>query len=191
MNTTTKTTSAKKPPAVSSDEATKEQLKLARDQGDSMGKALEHMISKVADDGKEKKAGNYLVGYAVEKAEGMYKMDGKGELQWHEPEKENIHVEVSVRDGADGRFIPQLTVYARLIDSEGNEVGRHEQPFIWHPWVFHYGRNWYVEKEGKYELMVDIKAPDFHRHDKKNGKRFADDVNVTFPGVKISLEKEE
>jgi hypothetical protein len=182
-------TATKTPPMIASDEATEDQLQLAREQGDMMGKALDHMITKVADDGQEKKAGDYLVGYAIEKAEGMYMMDDNGELQWHEPEEENIHVEVSVRDGADGRFIPCLTVHARLVDSEGNDAGMHKQPFIWHPWVFHYGRNWHVEKEGDYKLVVDIKAPDFHRHDKKNGKRFADDVNAVFSEVKISLEE--
>jgi hypothetical protein len=50
-------------------------------------------------------AGEYALGYAVEKAEGMY-MLRDGELQWHEPEAENIHVEVVVCDGVDHHIIP-------------------------------------------------------------------------------------
>jgi hypothetical protein len=70
------------------------------------------MITEVADMGEEKRAGPYLVGYAIEKAEGMYQPGDNGELVWHEPEEENLHLEVSVRDAADGRFIPELTIHA-------------------------------------------------------------------------------
>lgn len=59
-------------------------------------------------------------GYAVGEANGMYHLMN-GKLQWEEPQDENAHFEVAVRDGADGRFIPQLTVYATLVDSEGTE----------------------------------------------------------------------
>jgi uncharacterized protein involved in high-affinity Fe2+ transport len=96
-----------------------------------------------------------------------------------------------VRDAADGRFIPNLTIHARLIDSENNIVGMHLQPFVWHPWVYHYGRNWVIEKEGAYTLEVEIKAPDFHRYDKKNGKRYPKDVSTSFSPVKISLDQEK
>lgn len=176
------------PPQLPSEEATTEELDLANQQGMAIGKALEHMITEVADDGQEKHHGPYLIGYAVEKAEGMYRMDENGELRWKEPAPENIHIEVSVRDAADGRFIPHLTVHARLTDSQGNDVGTHRQPFVWHPWVYHYGRNWYIPRSGDYELEVHIEAPDFPRHDKKNGKRYDEDVTVTFSPVKISPE---
>jgi hypothetical protein len=78
-----------------SDEATEEELEMARAQGDVMAKALNHMIGDVAEDGQEKQVGDYLVGYAIEEAEGMYMPDENGELMWREPEEENIHVEVS------------------------------------------------------------------------------------------------
>lgn len=53
-------------------EATAKQLDLARAQGEAYGNALTYMTGTVADDGGEQRAGDYLVGYAVEKAEGMY-----------------------------------------------------------------------------------------------------------------------
>ena len=176
------------PPTIPSDEATAEELDMARQQGDVIGEALKHMITDVADDGQEKQVGPYLIGYAIEEAEGMYEPNENGELIWQEPKKENVHVEVSVRDAADGRFIPQLTVHARLIDSEQNIVGTHRQPFVWHPWIYHYGRNWHIEQEGDYTLEVEIKAPDFPRHDKKNGKRYAEDITTRFTAVKITLD---
>lgn len=173
-----------KPPMRASDEATAEQLKLAKAQGEALQQALRHMTQKEADDGSEKPAGDYLVGYAVEKAEGMYHLQD-GELQWHEPKDENVHLEISVRDGADGRFVPALTVHATLIDSTGGKIGTHQQPFLWHPWLYHYGRNWRVPGDGEYTLQVRIEPATFHRHDKINGKRYAKPVEVEFTGVKI------
>ncbi|NIR39994.1 MAG: hypothetical protein GWN07_29510 [Actinobacteria bacterium] len=167
-----------------SDEATDAALKLARDQGDAMERALKHMTEEEATDGGEQHAGDYRVGYAVEKAEGLYHMRD-GHLRWEEPTDENVHVEVSVRDAADGRFIPGLTVHATLIDPDGQEVGTHTQPFLWHPWLYHYGRNWRVPGDGAYTLRVRVDAPTFHRHDRINGDRYADPVEVEFRGVRI------
>ncbi|MBX6762242.1 MAG: iron transporter [Rubrobacteraceae bacterium] len=179
-----------RPPMRPSDEATEEQLDLAREQGKALQKALEHMTREVADDGGEKRAGDYLVGYAVERAEGMYHMRD-GRLEWQNPsEEENVHVEVSVRDGSDGRFIPGLEVHATLVDAAGEEVGTHLQPFLWHPWLYHYGRNWHVPGDGEYTLRVRIEPPEFHRHDKENGMRFTETVEVDFEGVKIKTGRE-
>lgn len=176
--------SEKMPPMEQSDEATKEQLEMAREQGRAAGKALNHMLNEVADDGGEKTAGDYLVSYAIEEAEGMYYLRD-GELQWHEPDGENVHIEVGVRDASDGRLIPGLNVRVRLFDSDGHEVGHHRQPFLWHPWLFHYGRNWQVPGDGEYRMEIHIEAATFPRHDKKNGRRFAEDVQVEFSSVRI------
>ena len=118
----------------------------------------------------------------------MYVLED-GELVWHNPTDENVHVEVVVRDGADGRFIPGLTVHATLVDAKGSELGTHLQPFLWHPWLYHYGRNWQVPGQGEYALRVRIDAPDFMRHDKENGRRFAYPIEVEFRNVKIDPAK--
>ena len=167
-----------------SDEASESQLDLARDQGAAVERALKHMTEEVATDGGETRAGDYLVGYAVEEAEGMYRLRD-GELVWEEPGDENLHVEVSVRDGSDGRIVPGLDVTATLVGPDGEEVGTHAQPFVWHPWIHHYGRNWVVPRDGTYTIRVRIEAPDFPRHDKTNGKRFAEAVEVEFDDVTV------
>jgi hypothetical protein len=174
---------AQRPPTSPSDEADEAQLRLARAQGEAFGMAVENMIVAEAH-GAEQPAGDYRVGYAVEHAEGMYHLEG-GELRWHDPQDENVHVEVVVRDGADGRFVPGLTVYATLLDAAGTEVGTHRQEFIWHPWLYHYGRNWRVPGDGEYTLRVRIEAAEFMRHDRTNGRRFAAPVEVEFTGVQI------
>ncbi len=167
-----------------SDEANRHELDLAREQGAALARGLRHMTDDVANDGGEKHAGDYIIGYAVESAEGLYFMNS-GTLEWVEPKQENCHVEVSVRDGSDGRFIPSLRVYATLSDNQGNVIGTHEQPYLWHPWVYHYGRNWTVPGDGSYNLKIRIEPPEFPRHDKKNGKRFLEPVEVEFDSIQI------
>lgn len=174
-----------KPPMEVSDEANNHQLELARQQGEALEVALKEMINKEAH-GEDRIVGDYRVGYAVEHAEGMYQLQD-GELVWYPPREENAHIEISVRDASDGRFIPNLDVTLTVFDSEENEIGTHKQPFLWHPWLYHYGRNWILPGDGEYMLHVHIAAPEFMRHDKKNGLRYADSVQVEFEGVKVKV----
>lgn len=172
------------------DEVTPDQMQAARSQGAAYGAALQLMVRRVAQGGAEQRAGDYLVGYAVEAAEGMYELRD-GELVWADPGDTNCHLEVTVRDGGDGRFVPALTVQATLVDAEGREVGTHPQPMLWHPMMYHYGRNWKVPGDGVYTLRVRIEPAPFMRHDRINGRRFAEPVTCRFSGVKISTGREE
>lgn len=165
-------------------EADARQLELARAQGEAYGRALEHMTGEVAHDGGEQEAGHYRIGYAIEEAEGMYEW-AYGELVWREPGEANLHVEVAVRDAADGRFVPACTVVATLVAPDGTEVGTHEHPLLWHPMLYHYGRNWQVPADGEYTLRVRVEPPTFMRHDEVNGKRFVEPVEVEFTGVHV------
>lgn len=167
-----------------SSEADAKQLELAREQGAAYRKALDHMARSVAHDGGTREAGDYLVGYAIEEAEGMYMWED-GELVWREPEDENLHVEIAVCDGADGRFVPGCKVTGTLIDPDGNEVGTHEHPLLWHPMIYHYGRNWTVPADGTYTLKVRVDPPTFMRHDEVNGCRFKESVETVFEGVEV------
>lgn len=166
-------------------EADRTQLALAHAQGSAYGRALTHMVEAVAEDGGTQEAGDYLVGYAVEDAEGMYEWTGDG-LAWREPEAENVHLEVSVRDRADGRFVPGLHVTATLTGPGGDDVGPVELPLLWHPMIYHYGRNLRAPADGEYALAVHIDPPTFMRHDEVNGRRFVEPVDVEFSGVRIA-----
>ena len=177
------------PPMEESDEASAAQLDLARAQGAAYVKALKKMAGEVADGGGEKRAGQYVVAYAHEEAEGMYELVD-GELRWREPDG-NIHLEVSVRDAGDDRFIPGLDVRLTVLDESGEEVGTERMPFLWHPWLYHYGRNWTIPGDGTYSLRVRIEPPSFMRHDEENGKRYADPVEVEFPDVELETGVEE
>ncbi|NDV01360.1 iron transporter [Pseudoroseicyclus tamaricis] len=171
-------------PLIPSDEGDKKGLELGRAQGEALTRTLQHMTDEIAHDGREVTHGEYLVAYAVEEAEGMY-VPGDNGLEWQPPQDENAHIEVAVRDPADGRLIPGLTIEATLTAPDGSDAGTHELPLLWHPYLYHYGRNWRVPGDGAYTLRVRFDAPTFMRHDEKNGRRFLEGGDVTFENVQI------
>ncbi|MFO1072773.1 MAG: iron transporter [Geminicoccaceae bacterium] len=173
-----------------SDEADRQQLEMARQEGEAYHHSLLYMAEEVADVGGLKEAGDYLVAFAQERAEGMYHLRGEGELAWVEPEDENCHLEVSVSDAADQRFIPYLDIEANLTTADGTRLGPYKLEFLWHPGLFHYGRNIKIPGDGRYDLKVKIAPPGFMRHDKANGRRYADTVEVEFPGIHLKAGKE-
>ena len=173
-----------------SEEANAQQLKIARQEGDAYQEALKLMAEQVADSGAIQRSGDYIVAYAQEKAEGMYALRGEGELEWVKPDQENCHLEVSVSDASDGRFIPYLKVHATLTKHGGESIGPFEVPFLWHPGLYHYGKNIQVPGDGAYDLLLRIEPPGFMRHDKANGQRYARTEEVTFSAIKIKTGQE-
>ena len=175
---------------VPSDEADKPQLEMAREEGDAYQRSLDYMVEEVAHTGAKKTVEGYIIGIAQEAAEGMYRLNDDGALVWQEPQEENCHIEVSVSDAADHRFIPSLDIEATLVSRDGETIGPFPAPFLWHPGLYHYGANIKVPGNGKYDLKVRVAPPSFTRHDKTNGKRFARTVEVEFPGVDIEVGQE-
>jgi hypothetical protein len=190
-NRTETTTPASAPPETSSNEATDEQLRIAHDEGDAYGRALQSMAEE--DGAHLAHAGDFLVAFVNEEAEGMYALadglpseQGKGELVWREAaEKANCHLEVAVADAADGRFVPQLSVRVELTRG-GERVLYAPLPFLWHPFLHHYGTNAELPDEGPFDVTVRIDAPTFMRHDPINGKRYGEPVTVRFDGVRFT-----
>lgn len=169
-----------------SEEVDERHLELARRAGDAYLEAADHMIEDVADAGARTTEGDYVVGFAQESAEGMYRMRDGG-VEWVEPaEDANCHLEVLVASAADGRFLPGVTVRATMEDDEGTEVGPERIPFVWHPGVYHYGKNLEVPGDGTYSLTVEVEPPEFPRHDRTNGDRFAEPVEVHFEDVELT-----
>lgn len=184
------TTSARKPPEKPSDEADRHQIAMAKKEGAAYHASLKYMAEEVADSGGMKRAGDYIVAYAQERAEGMYMLKGEGKLEWDAPTDENCHLEISVSDAGDQRFIPYLEIMATLTPEDGKAVGPFEVPFVWHPGLYHYGTNIKVPGDGNYKLDITIKPPTFMRHDEVNGKRYAKTVEVTFEKVAIKTGQE-
>lgn len=179
------------PGQVQTDEADKRQLELAREEGRLYQRALDYMVEEVADNGAKTEVGDYLVAIAQERAEGMYAFKGEDDLVWQAPGDENCHLEVSVSDLADKRFIPGLEIEATVIPKNGGErIGPFKVPFLWHPGLYHYGIDITVPGDGVYDIHVKIAPPTFMRHDDVNGKRYARTETVTFEDFKITTGQE-
>ncbi len=157
--------------------------KLAEDQGKAYSAALDYMKS--IDNHAEKEVDDYIISLASEEAEGTYQLQG-GELQWNTPEKDkNTHLEIVVRDKKDKRFIPGLKIKGKVYDDQDNLIIDTDFPFLWHPFLLHYGAFFKIPKSGKYRVQVEIPAPTFHRHDEIKGKRYEKDVKVD---IEIEME---
>lgn len=172
-----------------SDEADRNQIRMAEEEGKAYRKALDYMVNEVADNGALQICGDMIVGIAQERAEGMYHLTSPGHLEWREPPDANCHLEVSVSDAGDGRFIPYLEIRATL-EKAGQRIGPVEVPFVWHPGLYHYGINLKVPGDGAYTITVEIAPPRFMRHDKVNGKRYADPVTTIFRDFQVKTGHE-
>lgn len=171
------------PPMQASNEATDEQLAVARDQGDAYGRALQAMAEE--EGAVTARAGEYVVAFVNEAAEGMYELVN-GRLVWREAAPDaNVHLEVAVADAADGRFVPGLTVQLE-VHRDGQPLLSTRLPFLWHPFLYHYGGNARVPDTGPYDVVVRVPAPTFMRHDPVNGKRYAEPVEVRFDKVEFA-----
>ena len=188
--TETTGTASHQPPAKPSDEADENQLRMAKQEGDHYLASLDYMATEVADTGGKTRAGDYIVAFAQERAEGMYhQRDGK--LDWVEAGSEmNCHIEIAVADAADHRFVPYLDIDCSL-SKDGKEVVRFKPEFLWHPGLYHYGKDIHLpDGDGTYDLHIEIAAPTFPRHDEENGKRYAYPFEVDFKGIKVTTGHE-
>lgn len=134
----------------------------------------------------KKTAGDYAVSYSVGPAKGMYEFSA-GKLEWKEPQDENVHLDVTVHDARDGRFIPGLSINVTLLDGRGGRAAATHLPFVWHPEHDHYGANVKVSESGDYLLQVHIFPATFPRADKEQGQRYVADADVQFEDVRIEI----
>ncbi|MEG3632789.1 iron transporter [Micromonospora palythoicola] len=166
-----------------SNEATEEQLDVARTQGNAYHRAMRAMAEE--EGAHTAQVGDYLIGFVNEEAEGMYALDDD-QLVWREAaEDANVHLEVAVADAADGRFVPGLAVHLRL-SRDGAPILAADLPFLWHPFLHHYGTNASVPDEGPYRVTIRVAAAGFMRHDPVNGRRYERPVEVHFDNVSLA-----
>lgn len=69
----------------------------------------------------------------------------------------------------------------------GTTIDSGKLDFLWHPWLYHYGSNWYVKEEDTYTLEVDVVPPSCGRHDKENGGHFVKRAHVAFHGLHLPI----
>ena len=166
----------------------KREEQLVKNQGDAYQASYDMLMEEDPHVGKE--VNDYFVTASFEPAEGMYIPDIDKSLIWRPPsDEDNQHVEVIVRDRKDKRFIPQLLISMKLYDKNQKIVFNKEIPFIWHPFVYHYGTNGSIPDEGVYVPEVTIAMPLFHRHDEVRGERYTKDVMVKLDSVHLTPGK--
>lgn len=168
-----------------SDEVDVNQIQQSRTEGEAYQTSVSYMANTVANDGGKTEVDDYVIGYALEEAEGMYQLAGEGEFEFVTPDTENCHLEIVVADAGDKRFVPYCTVTASL-ERDREEYGPHELPFLWHPGVYHYGSNIEVPEDGEYDLHVTVDPPEFSRHDEQNGDRYGETAEVTFKAINVT-----
>ncbi len=168
----------------------KRQEELAKKLGDSLVNALNAAIEDRVH--TSKRTGDYIVTVAVELADGKYERQSNGELDWETPEQYGtMHVSVFIQDRDFKQFVPYLEVSTRTYDKTGKVVNESVAPFIWNPYVYHYGYDTMFLEDGEYYIEVTIKSPKFDAEHFGHGKRYTDDVVVRMSALEISLPGEE
>ncbi len=50
-------------------------------------------------------------------------------------------MEIAPVDPRTGRFLPVANVRGTILHADGGEIAGYEVPLMWHPWLYHYGKN--------------------------------------------------
>ena len=127
--------------------------------------------------------GEYHIACLLSAPEGFYQPSGAG-LSWQAPSG-GAHLRVIVRDGSDGRVVPELTVRATVLGSGGEQAKPVALPFGWYPLLNGYGENISLPGHSSFTIRVEIDPPDFHRHDPYNGDRFTKPTVAEFAGLHL------
>ena len=159
---------------------------LARKEGAAVGSSVDRAVRKPRSVGYQRRSGDYNVAVIVSHASSFWDMQD-GELVYSTPDSgtATYHIDVSIRDVATGRLIPGLNVRATLVNSRKREAGTFVLPFMWHPWMNHYGMNVVVPASGRYTIRVRADAPAFRRYGTGALKKFNRSVDVDVQNVRF------
>lgn len=170
-----------------SNESNKEQLRLARGQGEAEGTALRWIEEHAPGLHGETRAGALRLVYTLTAPEGSYRLRD-GQLAWAEPAPDaTAHLRVFAMDAGDGRLVPGLTLRATLVDAAGHEAALSALPFAWYPLLNGYGSNVRLPGSGMYHVRLQIEPPLFRRHDPYNGYRYTTPLVAEFAPVHLQV----
>lgn len=143
------------------------QLRLARAEGASVRRATDALLATARPSVGQRRAGNFEVAIAAGPPSSLWTVAG-GALRYHAHPAtggaNDVHLDVVVRDVRTGRFLPGLPVTATVLDARGRAAWSGALPFMWHPWLSHYGSNVRLRATGRYTVRVHIGAPPFRRY---------------------------
>lgn len=162
-------------------------LALARKEGAAVALSLDKALREPGSKGYRRRSGDYNVTVIVKQASSFWDMQD-GELVYSVPDSgvPTHHIDVSVRDAASGRFVPGLNVRATLLNSRKRETGTFIFPFMWHPWMNHYGLNVTAPAGGLYTIRVRADGPAFRRYGTGALKEFNRSIDVEVRNVRFT-----
>jgi len=161
---------------------------LARDEGAVVDRPLSALLRDGDVSGSQVRSGDYKVTVLVREARGYWNVRN-GSLGFVDPNSSVgpvAHLDVIVRDATTGRFVPGLKVRATILNSRKKEVDTYPMPFMWHPWVNHYGLSVPMPGSGRYTVRVRTDAPAFRRYGSTALKKFNRAVDVSVRGVSFA-----
>lgn len=158
---------------------------LASREGEILGRQITQGMKAAESRGVQVSSGDYRVAVTVQPARGYWK-GADHTVSYVKADTSTgrvAHVDVTIRDAASGRFIPDLSVRAKLTNSRGKELGTYAMPFMWHPWSSHYGLDIVVPEPGRYSIHIRADAPAFRRYGSSALKKFNRPLDVVVRGV--------
>lgn len=162
-------------------------IDLARREGDAVDRSLVEVLHEGAN-GSQLRTGDYRVAVLIHPARGYWNSQG-GKLSYISPDGSlgpAAHIDVSIRDATTGRLVPGLNVRVTILNSRKKEIDTYALPFMWHPWINHYGLNVPTPAPGRYTIRVRAEAPAFRRYGSTALKRFNRPVDVEVRDVRFA-----
>ena len=167
-------------------------VELAVNEGDALDQPLVDMLRNPDASGSQVRSGDYRVAVIVQHARGDWE-ERNGKLAFVSPDSDIgpiAHMDVTVRDAATGRLVPDLNVHATILDSRRRAIDTYSMPFMWHPWMSHYGLNVPVPGDGRYTVRVRAEAPAFRRYGSSALRKFNKAIDAEVRGVRfVTAEK--
>jgi hypothetical protein len=138
--------------------------------------------------GAEKPDADYFVAYALDFPGPVIQLGGSRIHFKSLTGRDDVRLQMLVRDSRTGRFIPGLKPQATLLDAANESHGPGELPLNSYTWLTHYVGDTRISRKGLYTLRVHFDAPGFRRWGRQS-ERFATPADVEFTDVSLKLGK--
>lgn len=163
-------------------------IELARQEGIAVERSLTGILREANVSGSQRRSGDYNVAVVVQNPRGSWEQRN-GKLIYARPDSDIgpiSHIEVSIRDATTGRLLPGLNVHASIVDSRKRAINTYPMPFMWHPWMNHYGLDVAVPGKETYTIRVRADAPSFRRYGGTALRKFNRAIDVEMRGVRFA-----
>ena len=158
---------------------------LSRQEGTAVASSFLTALRGDPANGSQRRSGGYTVTVLLRRAQGVW--ISRDDKLVYKPPNSSVgpvnHMEISIRDVTTGRLVPDLNVRATILESRRKEIDTYAVPFMWHPWMNHYGLNVAVPGKGSYIIRVRADAPSFRRYGSSALTKFNRPVDVELRGL--------